>query len=47
MRFSDYRVVDGVIAPFSIVEFIAGQRTTTIQLRQIVFDTGLTQADFE
>lgn len=47
MRFSDYQVVDGVMVPFSIMEFIAGQHTTTIQLRQVVFNTGLTQADFE
>jgi hypothetical protein len=47
MRFSDYHVIDGVMVPFSITEFIAGQHTMTIQLKQVVFNTGLTQSDFE
>jgi hypothetical protein len=47
MQFSNYQVVDGVLAPLSITEMIAGQRTVTIQLRQITFNTGLTNADFE
>lgn len=47
IQFSDYRVVDSVLAPMLITELIAGQRTMTIQLRQINFNTGLTDADFK
>lgn len=47
MQFSDYRAVDGILVPLSITEMIGGQRTMTIQLKQITFNTGLTDSDFE
>jgi len=47
MQFSDYRPVSGVLVPFSITEIGWGQRTLTIQLNQITFNTGLHDTDFE
>jgi hypothetical protein len=45
--FSDYRLVNGVLAPFAISETINGQQTWTIQLNQVTFDSGLTDSDFQ
>jgi hypothetical protein len=47
MDFSDYRAVDGVLVPFSVVETVSGQHTYTIQLNQVLFNTGLRDMDFE
>ncbi len=47
ISFSDYRLVGGVLVPFTISETIAGQQTWTIQLNQISFNTGLTDSDFQ
>jgi len=47
MQFSAYQTTNGVLVPFTITELIAGQQTETIQLTQINFNTGLTDADFE
>jgi len=46
MQFSNYQLFNGVFAPSSITELIAGQQTFTIQLSQITFNSGLTDADF-
>lgn len=47
IRFSDYQTVSGVLVPFSITEFVAGQKTATIQLNQASFNSSLTDSDFE
>jgi outer membrane lipoprotein-sorting protein len=47
MVFADYRVVDGVLVPFSINEYVAGQHRSTIQLSQITLNTGLSDSDFQ
>lgn len=46
VEFSDYRVLKGVSLPFSINDRIGGQLTSTIQLAQIDFNTGLGDLDF-
>lgn len=46
MQFSDYRTVNGVLVPFSITEVATGQRTYSIQLNQITFNSGLQDSDF-
>ena len=45
-QFSDYRTVNGVRVPFSIVEVATGQRTYAIQLNQVTFNSGLQDSDF-
>lgn len=45
--FSDYRLVNGILVPFSISETVVGQRTWTIQVNQITFNSGLRDTDFE
>ena len=47
MQFSDYQTVNGILAPFSVVEFVAGQKLSTTQIKQISFNTGLAEADFQ
>ncbi len=47
VQFSDYRLVNGKLIPFSITEVIAGQQTWTIHLSQIAFNQGLTDLDFQ
>lgn len=47
MQFSDYRTVNGVLVPFAITETVCGQTTDRINLSQIVFNTGLTDSDFQ
>jgi len=47
MQFADYRTVDGVLIPFSITEFISGQKTMSIELGQLRFNTGLSDSVFE
>lgn len=47
VEFSNYHITNGILVPFSITESVAGQQTTTIQLTQITFNTGLTDNDFE
>lgn len=44
--FSGYREVDGIAIPYDVTETIAGQRTWSLQLSSISFDTGLTPANF-
>ena len=45
--FSDYRQVNGVLVPFAITEYMGGQRTWSIQLTDIKFNIGLSDADFQ
>ena len=47
LYFSDYRLINGVLVPFSITEYVGDQRTWTIQLTQIKFNSGLSDADFQ
>jgi hypothetical protein len=47
MRFSDYRLVNGVLVPFAIIDMIGGQKTASIKLTQITFNDGLTDSDFQ
>jgi hypothetical protein len=47
VQFSDFRLVNGILAPFSIVEFSSRQCTFVIQLSQINFNTGLQDLDFQ
>jgi hypothetical protein len=44
--YSDYRVVHGVLVPFSIREVMGGQETWIIELDQIGFNAGLQASDF-
>jgi len=46
MQYSDYRQVGGVLVPFSITEVGVGQRISAIQLKQVTFNTGVVDADF-
>lgn len=47
IQFADYQAVNGILAPFSVVEFLAGQKLATIRLTQINFNVGLVEADFQ
>jgi hypothetical protein len=47
LRYSDYRVTNGVLLPFTISEHIEGQSRSLIQLNQIQLSTGLTESDFQ
>jgi hypothetical protein len=47
VQFSDYRVVNGINAPFQLSESISGQKTLSIQFSSISFNTGLTDSDFQ
>jgi hypothetical protein len=47
VTYGDYRSVSGLMVPFSVIETIAGQGTWKIQLSSILFNTGLTDADFQ
>jgi hypothetical protein len=44
--FSNYQQIGGIVAPLSITEVSDGQAMFTIQLSQITFNAGLTDADF-
>ncbi len=46
MRYSDFRLVSGVLVPFSISETVQGQKFRLIQLDQISFNSGLQDSDF-
>lgn len=46
MQFSDYRTVNGVLVPFAITEVATGQRTYSIQLNQVSFNSGFQDSDF-
>jgi hypothetical protein len=47
VRYSDYRLISGVLVPFAVSEQIEGHRTWTLQLSQINFNSGLQDSDFE
>jgi hypothetical protein len=47
IRFSDYRNVNGVLAPFSVNETIGGQKARDITLDNIRFNSGLLDTDFQ
>jgi len=47
VRFSDYRLTNGVLVPFSITEIGVGQRISTIQFSQITFNSDLRDTDFD
>jgi len=47
VEFSDYRLTNSCVVPFSITERVNGQRTWTIQLSAIRFNAGLTDSDFQ
>jgi len=46
IRYSDYRTVNGVLVPFSIIEETGGQKTRDFQLSQISFNRGLQDSAF-
>lgn len=46
IHYSNYTAVSGVLVPFAIAEELAGQRTWTIQLSQITFNSGLQDSAF-
>lgn len=46
IRYSDYRVVNGVLVPFSISEAMGGQTIQLIQLEQVTFNSGLQDSAF-
>lgn len=46
IEFSNYQVVNGLQVPFSVTEFITGQKTWTLQLSSVSFNSGLTSSDF-
>jgi len=46
MQFSGYQPTNGVLVPLAIKELVGGQETVSIQLSQITFNSGLTDADF-
>jgi len=45
--YSDYRPVNGILAPFSIREEMGGQLVWKIDLDQISFNSGLQDANFD
>jgi hypothetical protein len=45
--FSDFRPINGMSIPFLVTERINGQRTWSLQLDQIAFNTGLLDTDFQ
>jgi outer membrane lipoprotein-sorting protein len=47
VQFSDYRLVNGVLAPFSITEKNSHQRTSTVQIDHMTFNQGLQDSDFQ
>jgi|SRR5882762_3893757 len=44
--FSDYRQINGILMPFSIAEFSAGQRAFSIEIMEVHVNTGLADSDF-
>ena len=45
-EYSNYVPVNGILIPFSINQRIAGQQSWSIQLSQVIFNTGLHASDF-
>jgi hypothetical protein len=46
IRYSNYRVVNAVLVPFSILEAMGGQTIRDIQLSQVAFNSGLQDSAF-
>lgn len=46
VRYSDYKVTNNVLVPFSVSEEMGGQKTWTISLSQVAFNSGLQDSDF-
>jgi len=46
IAFSDYRLVSGVLFPFTIAETISAQKTWVAQLNSVSFNSGLSDSDF-
>ncbi|HKV77341.1 MAG TPA: hypothetical protein VJP02_04335 [Candidatus Sulfotelmatobacter sp.] len=47
IHFADYRPVNGILVPFSLIETVNGQQSWTMQLNQMTFNTGLQDSDFQ
>lgn len=47
VQFSNYQAISGILVPFSITETVCGQQTSSIQLTQAAFNSGLTDSDFQ
>ena len=47
IEFGDFRTVNGVRVPFLITTELMGQKTLTIQLNNVSFNTNLRDQDFE
>ena len=47
MQFSNYQEVNGILAPFSVIELLGGQKLSTIQMKQLSFNSGLAETDFQ
>jgi hypothetical protein len=47
VRFSDYRIVNGIPVPFECEERINGQHTWTLRLTNFQFNTGLIDTAFQ
>jgi len=45
--FGDYRPVNGIMVPFSVSEYVGGQKVWSLQITDIKFDTGLSDSDFQ
>lgn len=45
--FSDYRPVSGILVPFSVSEYVGGQRVWSLQITNVTFNTGLTDSNFQ
>jgi hypothetical protein len=44
--FSDYRIINGVLYPFSIQKSFNGTPSATITIQTVTLNTGLTDANF-
>lgn len=44
--FSDYRQVNGLTIPFTVSEYVGGQRVWSLQISDVKFNTGLSDTDF-
>ena len=47
VNLGNYQVVGGLLVPFSITESVANVQTWQIQLSSIIFNTGLSDSDFQ
>jgi hypothetical protein len=47
LDFGNYQKINGIVVPFSVTETLNGQQTWTVQLSSLVFNTGLSDADFQ